>query len=367
MFVLDTHCDSPLMLAKGADFGKKVQQGYTPGHFPVTQVDFPRLKKGGVNGIFFAIYTPNRLTPDEATRRALELLAKTYDAIEQNPDQVALALTPAQAKRNQKEGLISIFMGMENGLPIQKDLAYLRLFWRMGIRYMTLTHTNHNEICDSCAPKVERWGGLSPFGKEVVREMNRLGMIVDVSHLSDKTFYDCLEYSQDPIVATHSCCRALSDHPRNMTDQMIKDLAAAGGVIQINFYPAFLSKEYADKFWDACDSFDVADKAWEKDMGNPEKQAAVKAETEKIMAIERPSYKLIVDHIDHVCNLVGDSRHVGFGSDFDGIEAGPKGLEDVSMMPKLIVELRKRGYTERDICNIAGGNFLRVMEQVQKK
>lgn len=365
IFLLDSHCDSPLMLAKGADFGKKVEQGYTPGKFPVTHTDFAKMKKGGVNGSFYAIYTSNALSPDEATRRAFELVSKVYDAVEQNGDKVALTTTPTQAKRNQKNGLISIFMGMENGAPIQKDLSLLRMFFRLGVRYMTLTHANHNEICDSCAPKEKRWGGVSPFGREVIAEMNRLGMLIDVSHLSDDSFWDCLKYSKAPIVATHSCCRALSNHPRNMTDEMIKALAEKGGVIQINFYPAFLDQDYAAKFWDIADEFDAVDKVWMKDQNNKELQHNLQVATEAMNAIPRPSYKKIVDHIDHVVKLVG-VKHVGLGSDFDGIETCPEGLEDISKMQKIIIELRKRGYSEYEIKQIAGGNFLRVMEAAQR-
>lgn len=365
IFLLDSHCDAPIMLARGANFGKKVEQGYVPGKFPITHVDFARMKKGGVNGSFFAIYTSNRLTPDEATHRALELVSKVYDAVESNPDKVALAFTPAQAKRNAKNGLISIFLGMENGLPIQRDLSMLRMFYRMGITYMTLTHADSNEICDSCTSKVKRWGGLSPFGIEVVEELNRLGILVDVSHISDESFWDVIKYSKAPVVATHSCCRALCEHPRNMTDEMIKALAEKEGVIQINFYPSFLDADYRAKISDLADAADDADKAWMKDPENPELQEKLRVAMEAMNAVPRPSYKKIVDHIDHVVKLVG-VRHVGIGSDFDGIETAPDGLEDISKMQKIIIELRKRGYKENEIKMIAGGNFLRVMEAAQR-
>ncbi|MBP5210239.1 MAG: dipeptidase [Bacteroidales bacterium] len=317
MFLLDSHCDAPSMLLKGADFSKNVKEG---------QVDFPRLKRGGVDASFFAIYTSNELSADASTRRALEMIAKVYDAVESNPDKVALTTSVAEAKKNKRKGLISIFMGMENGAPIQRDLSLLRLFYKMGIRYMTLTHNGDNEICDSAATETKRWGGLSPFGVEVVQEMNRLGMLIDVSHISDMSFYDVLTYSKQPVVATHSCCRALCNHHRNMTDEMIEALAERGGVIQINFYPPFLDEKYQDVM---------------------------------------PSYKRVVDHIDHVVDLVG-VEHVGLGSDFDGIEITPVGLEDVSKMPKIIIELRKRGYSEHQINLIAGENFLRVMNNVIK-
>lgn len=365
LFLLDSHCDAPLMLAKGADFGRKVEQGYVPGTFPVTHVDFPRMKKGGVNGSFFAIYTSCSLTPDQATRRALELIAKVSDAVEQNRDKAALTTTPAQARRNARAGLLSIFMGMENGAPIQKDLSLLRLFRRMGITYMTLTHAASNEICDSCTSPEPRWGGLSPFGREVVAEMNRIGMLIDVSHISDDAFWQVLSCSTDPVVATHSCCRALSDHPRNMTDEMIVALAEKGGVIQINFYPSFLDADYRAKVSDLADAAEDMQKLWLENPSDPELQARLRTAVEAMNAVPRPSYKKVVDHIDHVVELVG-IKHVGLGSDFDGIETCPDGLEDVSRMQKIIIELRKRGYSEYEIRHIAGGNFLRVMEQVQR-
>ena len=365
MFLLDSHCDAPLMLAKGADFGKRVEQGYVPGKFPITHVDFQRMKKGGVNGSFFAIYTSNFLDPDAATRRAFELIAKVFDAVERNPGKVALTTTPAQARRNAKNGLISIFLGMETGAPIQKDLSLLRMFNRLGITYMTLTHARSNEICDSCTSPEPRWGGLSPFGREVVAEMNRLGMMVDVSHISDDSFWDVVKYSKAPVVATHSCCRALNDHPRNMTDEMIVALAEKGGVIQINFYPSFLDKEYNAKVSALIDAEEDTQVEWLKNPSDPALQQRMRETVEAMNAVPRPSYKKIVDHIDHVVRLVG-FRHVGLGSDFDGIETCPDGLEDIGKMQKIIIELRKRGYSDYEIRQIAGGNFLRVMEQVQR-
>jgi len=234
-FVLDSHCDSPLKLYDGIDMSKKNEQG----HF-----DFIRMKEGGVDASFFAIYTSNKIEPDAATRKALQLIARTYDAVEQNEDKVGVALSVEDALELKEKGLGAIFLGMENGLPIQKDLSLLRLFYDMGIRYMTLTHAGNNEICDSCATKEKKWNGLSPFGKKVVKEMNRLGMIIDVSHISDDSFYDVLKYSKKPVVATHSCCRAIADLPRNMTDQMIKDLAAKGGVISVTRDLAGLMSPY---------------------------------------------------------------------------------------------------------------------------
>ena len=348
-FVLDSHCDTPLALINGSDLSKRLRKG----HF-----DFVRMNEGGLDAVFFAIYTSGKLDPDAATRRALQLIARTYDAVEANSDKVAFALDAQEALDNKKNGLGSIFMGMENGAPIQKDLSLLRLFYDMGIRYMTLSHAANNEICDSCAPKEKKWNGLSPFGIEVIKEMNSLGMLIDVSHISDESFYDVLKYSTKPVVATHSCCRAIADHPRNLTDQMIKDLAAKDGVMQINFYPAFLNSEYGEKFWPLCDAYDQAE---EKFKHNPVKYREEFRAAEKAMNdLPRPSYTEVVDHIDHVVKLVG-VRHVGIGSDYDGIEVTPEGLEGVDKLPILTKELKNRDYSDDDIKLILGGNFLRLL------
>lgn len=254
---------------------------------------------------------------------------------------------------------------MENGLPIQGSLALLRQFYRMGVRYMTLTHNTDNLICDSAA-QGRRWGGLSPFGREVVAEMNRLGMIIDLAHASDKTFYDCIKYSKAPVVSTHSCCRALAKHRRNMTDDMIKCIAETGGVIQINFYPLFLSDEFAETL-EHSGLDPIADEIEARFIKDPASEANRRDWIEiqqKLAELKRPSYKRIIDHIDHAVSIAGVD-HVGIGSDFDGINVTPEGLEDVSKMPVVFEEMRKRGYSESDIEKIAGLNFMRVMRTVE--
>lgn len=290
-------------------------------------VDFPKLRAGGVDGAFFAIYIPADLEGEEALNHAESLLSCVEDTLAAHPDKAALATTAEQAYTNRDNGLFSVFFGLENGSPIGSSLELLDKFYYRGVRYMTLCHSRDNLICDSCASRVKRWHGLSPFGREVVAEMNRLGMLVDVSHVSDETFYDVLKYSSKPVVATHSCCRALADHPRNMTDDMIRALAEKGGVIQINFYPVFLDGSFHE---------------------------------EDMHTAPRPSYKRIVDHIDHVVSLVG-IEHVGIGSDFDGIDVAPEGLENISMMPKVFEEMRRRGYSENDIAKVASENFLNAL------
>ena len=366
MFVLDSHCDAPSMLIKGADFAKGVRRGISEGSFPVTHVDYPRMKKGGVDASFFALYTSNTISEEQSLRIVMKMIAAVNDSIAQNPGMVALATSAAQAFENKKKGLLSIFLGLENGAPIGKDLSMLRLFFKMGVRYMTLTHNGHNEICDSAAPAEKRWGGVSPFGREVIAEMNRLGMLIDVAHISDDSFWDVIKYSKEPVVSTHSCCRALCSHSRNMTDDMICAMAEKGGVIQINFYPSFLEEGFAERFNPVLAEFESAYDAYLSNSKDEALQTAALQALDKMNSIKRPSYRRIVDHIDHVVKLAG-VEHVGIGSDFDGIEIAPEGLDDISMMPKIIVELRKRGYREAEIALITSGNFLRVLQKIEKR
>ena len=312
MFVLDSHCDTPSQIYRlGLDMSCD-NEG--------THVDFPKLKRGEVDGAFFALYIPASMDaePEKGLEYALKMLEATRYSVAANSSAAAFAVSREQAYENKAKGLFSVFLGLENGSPIGESLDKLKYLYDNGIRYITLCHSGDNQICDSCATSVKKWGGLSPFGREVVAEMNRLGLLIDVSHVSDDTFYDVLKCSTKPVVATHSCCRALCNHPRNMSDEMIKALAQAGGVMQINFYPIFLDES------------------------------------------ETASFKRIADHIDHAVGLAGID-HVGIGSDFDGIEVTPEGMEDISMMQKLFDELRARGYSESDINKIAGENFFRIL------
>ena len=356
MFVLDSHCDTPSQLVRLRDPGQDNRYGH---------VDFPKLRRGGVDASFFALYTSKELTPDQATHAALEMAAAVFDAVEAHPDQVAMAYGTADMLRNREKGLVSILLGMENGAPVQQSLPLLRLFWRLGVRYMTLTHNGDNAIADSAA-EGKTWHGLSPFGREVVAEMNRLGMLIDVAHVSDETFYDCIRLSRVPIVSTHSCCRALCKHPRNMTDDMLRALAATGGVIQINFYPCFLSEDFSRVLEESGmgDESDQLEAAFIADPSDPARVAAWHAAQDRLLALDRPSYKRVVDHIDHAVEIAGID-HVGIGSDFDGIVVPPAGLEDVSKIGVIFEEMRRRGYSEADIEKVAGGNFLRVMRAAE--
>ena len=332
---------------------------------PFAHIDFPKLRRGGVDASFFALYTPGTMQPDAATAYALKMLAGVNDAVSSASDVAALAYSPEEVLRNKDAGKTSVFIGMENGLPIQDSLSLLRQFWRMGVRYMTLTHNTDNQICDSAA-QGRRWGGLSPFGRQVVSEMNRLGMIIDLAHASDATFFDCIRCSKAPVVSTHSCCRALAHHRRNMTDDMLRAIAAVDGVIQINFYPLFLSDDFAVELErSGLDPIaDAVEEEFIKDPASPEKYRAWVDIQKKLAMLKRPSYKRVVDHIDYAVSIAGID-HVGIGSDFDGINVTPEGLEDVSKMPVVFDEMRARGYSETDIEKVAGGNFLRVMRAVR--
>ena len=354
MFVLDSHCDTPSQLLRLLDPGKDN---------PRSHVDFPKLRAGGVDAAFFALYTPNSLAPDAATRYALQMLAAVYDAVQAHPESVAMAFSPDEAMANKAAGRTSILLGMENGSPIQESLSLLRQFYRMGVRYVTLTHNGDNAIADSAAEGTH-WHGLSPFGKKVVAEMNRLGMIVDTAHVSDETFFDCIRHSKAPVVSTHSCCRALASHRRNMSDDMLRALSDAGGVIQINFYPVFLSDAFARTLAASGleERMDV-EAAWIADPADPQKRAAWYALQDELASLDRPSCQRVVDHIDHAVEVAGIDS-VGIGSDFDGIEVTPRGLENIACLGAVFEEMRRRGYSETEIAKVAGGNFLRVFNEV---
>lgn len=355
MFVLDSHCDTPSQIHRLRNLALDNDHAH---------VDFPKLKRGGVDGAFFALYIPASMDDDSeaAMDYALKLLKGVNDTLKTNPDKAAPAVSRQEAYENKDKGLFSVFLGLENGSPLGESIERLKFFHDAGVRYVTLCHTGNNSICDSCAPKQARWNGLSPFGREVVAEMNRLGMLVDVSHVSDKSFYDVLECTSRPVVATHSCCRALAAHPRNMTDDMIRALADNGGVLQINFYPLFLDGGFADVLnaskimergetieneFIACPSDHLRRRAWY-------------AVQDELNALSRPSYRLIADHVEHVVDLVGID-HVGLGSDFDGIAVAPDGMEDASCFYRILDEMKARGYSDDDLAKLAGENFFRVL------
>ena len=358
MQVFDSHVDTPSQLIRLRNIGIDNRYGH---------VDFPKLRRGGVGGSFFALYTPAEMAPDAATRYALEMISAVYDAVDANPDYAALAFSPEEAAENTKSGLISVFIGMENGAPIQQSLSLLRTFYRLGVSYVTLTHNGDNAIADSAA-EGKRWHGLSPFGKQVVAEMNALGMMVDLSHASDETFWDCIRLSEAPIIVTHSCCRALCNHLRNLTDEMLQALGEKDGYVGINFYPAFLSERFLTDPSDAAlfDEGERVEAAFIADPGNPVRVKAWEEMQDRLATLWRPGVSEIVDHIDHAVSIVGID-HVGIGSDFDGILVPPAGLENVSQIGRVFDEMRRRGYTEKDIDKVAGENLLAVMRRIADK
>ena len=333
---------------------------------PLAHVDFPKMRAGKVDGAFFALYTPAEMAPDAATRYAMEMISAVYDVADANPDVAAVTFTPEEAAQNRKEGIISLFMGMENGSPIQESLPLLRTFYRLGVSYLTLTHNGDNAIADSAA-EGKRWGGLSPFGRQVVAEMNALGMMIDLSHTSDETFWDCIKLSEAPVVATHSCCRALCSHRRNLTDEMLQALGESDGYVGINFYPAFLSDDFGKDPADAAllDEADAVETAFNRNPADPSLAEAWHRMQDRLKELPRPGVKEIVDHVDHAVRLAGID-HVGLGSDYDGILVAPKGMDDVSRIGCVAREMARRGYSSKDIEKVTGKNLMDVFRRVIK-
>ncbi len=330
---------------------------------PIGHVDIPRLKEGGVSAPFFALWVPTYYKGAEAVRRTLDLRDAMQGLFDSHPELIALALSAADVERITRSGRIAAILTIEGGHQIADDLAVLRMYHRLGVRSMTLTHFRNNNWADSSTDQPAH-NGLTPFGKDVVREMNRLGMIVDVSHVSDKTFYDALEVSSKPVIASHSSCRALSDVPRNMTDDMIRALGQKGGVIAINFGEGFLNPKDAEALKSA-----VAAAGYAEPQLTGKALDDYAADQHHKMAASKPAFATVDDavaHIDHAVKIAGVD-HVGIGSDFDGIASPPKGLEDISKMPALKAALRKKGYSEEDLKKIFGGNTLRVLREVVGK
>ena len=358
--VFDTHVDTPQrLLFDHFDLAKRDVEGC---------VDIPRMREGGVGAIFFALWVPVEIAGPAAKQRARDLLDATAKQIETHCSDLSLATSTDEVRAARDGGKIAVLLGIEGGHAIDNDLAVLREFHARGVRYMTLTHNAATDWADS-SNAAARHNGLTGFGKEVIREMNRLGMLVDVSHVSDATFYDVLKTSRAPVMASHSCCRALCDHPRNLTDEMIRALASSGGVIHIAFHDGFLSQEYATANRSLSSEIAASQHEAEQKFGHNEAQALLEGQRwsdESIRAGKLPqvSWEKIVEHIDHAVQLVG-VEYVGIGSDFDGAVM-PEGMEDASKLPLLTEGLLRRGYKEADIRKILGENTLRVMVLVAR-
>ena len=359
--VVDTHDDTTQRFLDGKfDLGARHNDG---------SIDIPRMKEGGLGAIFFSIWMPGSITGPEAVKRALDQIDAVREQVRKHPDEIVLARTAEEVRAAHREGKIAALMGVEGGHMIASDLGVLRIYAALGVRYMTLTHSVNDEWADSSTDKPAH-NGLTDFGKDVVREMNRLGIIVDISHVSDKTFYDALAISKAPMIASHSSCRAICDAPRNMTDQMVKDLAAKGGVIQINYHVGFLSQEFrnaekADPEINKAIAAEV-DKRCAKDDEGCQLIEGDKITREYVAAgkLPRVEWTKIIEHIDHAVKLVG-ADHVGLGSDFDGANM-PFGMEDASMLPKITDALLEKGYSESDVRKILGENTLRVMADAER-
>jgi membrane dipeptidase len=357
--VIDTHCDTPMiMMTRGIDIGKKND---------FNDVDLIRMKDGGVDAIFFAVFISNEMDDKNPSKLALETIDEIYRQVEKYPELAEMAFSADDIIRISKMGKRAILIGMENGGPIEDSLRLLRIFYRLGVRYITLTHNNNNNISDSSNAKEPKWNGLSDFGKEVVKEMNRLGMMIDVSHISDKAFYDVIELSEAPVIASHSCVRSLCNVPRNMSDDMIKALAKKGGVIQINFFSGFLDEEFYKKSEKIREELKPQIDDLKKKYGDNTKEYwAAAIELWRKNSLPAPKIEVLIDHIDYVVKLVG-ADYVGLGSDFDGAGSYPPGLEDITGFPLITYHLLKRGYSETDIKKILGGNLLRVFKEVEKR
>jgi membrane dipeptidase len=358
--VVDTHDDTTQRFLEGKfDLGERTYTG---------SVDIPRMKEGGLDAIFFSIWIPSKVTGPEAVKRALQQIGAVREQVSRHPRDIVLATTVAQIREAKKKGQIAALMGVEGGHMINSDLDVLRKFARLGVRYMTLTHSGNDEWADSSTDKAVH-NGLTDFGKDVVREMNRLGMMVDISHVSDKTFADALAVSKAPMIASHSSCRAICDAPRNMTDEMMKALAAKGGVVQINYHVGFLSQQFRDA--EKNDPKINAEIGQEVNKRCGDSEACQLLEGDKLTreAVEkgklpRVGYEKIIEHIDHAARVAG-ADHVGLGSDFDGANM-PYGMEDASKLPLITDALLKKGYSASDVRKILGENTLRVMSEVER-
>lgn len=367
LLVLDSHCDTPLnLLDDGLDLGR-----WNDVKKDKSRVDFPRMEAGGVDASFFAVFIGQGKRDKESNQKVKQQALDIFKAIERSvnkyPDLAEIATSSQDIYRLQKAGKRAIYIGVENGYPVGKDLKNVAEFYRLGARYITLCHTKNNDICDSSNDKKgSEHNGLSAFGVEVVKEMNRLGMMVDVSHISDKAFYDVIESSKLPVIASHSSARAVCKHPRNMDDAMLRALAKNGGVIQLCVLNSYIKEQKENKereqalkeLRERYDNFENL---------SPERRAAGVKEWHQIYEDypeEKANVADAVDHIDHMVQVAG-INHVGIGTDFDG-GGGITGFNDISEAPNITLELLKRGYSKRDIAKIWGGNFMRVFEEVEK-
>ena len=358
--VLDTHDDTTQrFFSRTYDLAKRNPDGH---------IDIPRMKEGGMNAIFFSIWIDGRITGPPAIQKALDQIDAVHENVRRNSKDMVFCRTAEEVRRAHKEGKIAVLIGVEGGHMIGNDIRIVRIFGDLGVRYMTLSHFYNDEWADSSTDQPAH-NGLTDYGKEIVREMNRQGIMVDISHVSDKTFYDALEVSKAPLIASHSSCRAICNHPRDMSDDMIRALAAKGGVIQINYEKSFIDQAYKDASEKLSGGVVAQVDQLKKVCGDDEECFGKKMQEMEGQAtaegkLPHVNWERIIDHIEHVVKLVG-ADYVGLGSDFDGANM-PEWMEDCSRLPKITEGLMRKGFSDDDIRKILGGNLLRVMEQNEK-
>jgi membrane dipeptidase len=365
--IVDAHADTPQrFLDEGFDIGSTDPKD-------VGHVSLDKARRGNLGAEFFSIWVDPETNQGHFAKHTFDLIDSVYEQAARHPDRMMMAFSVADIERAHKEHKLAALMGIEGGHSIENDIHLLRDYYRLGVRYMTLSWSNTNEWADSSGdindPKVEHHNGLTDFGKQVVLEMNRLGMMVDISHVADKTFWDVIATAKAPVIASHSSARALVNHPRNMTDDMLLAVTKNDGVVQVNFYSGFLDEDYR-KAMEAQDKDEKA--AVQKYMdslkaqGKPVNYIEInRIEREWMAKIPRPPFKSLIDHIDHIAKIAGVD-HVGLGSDFDGVSgATPQGMDSAADLPKITQALLDRGYSAEDIRKILGGNLLRVFRQVE--
>jgi membrane dipeptidase len=366
--VIDTHADTPQrFLDEGYDIGNADPKD-------VGHVSLDKARAGNLGAEFFSIWVEPKTNAGHFAQHTLDLIDSVYDQAARHPDRMMMAFSVADIERAHKDKKLAALMGIEGGHSIENDIHLLRDFYRLGVRYMTLSWSNTNEWADSSGDindaSVQHHNGLTDFGKQVVLEMNRLGMLVDISHVADKTFWDTIATSKAPVISSHSSARALSNHPRNMTDEMLRAVAKNGGVVQVNFYSAFVDETYRKAAEvqkkdaeAAVDAFVQQRKAEGKPVSYAQYDHIQREWTAKI---PRPPLKSLIDNIDHIAKVAG-ADHVGLGSDFDGVSgATPEGIDSAADLPKITQALLDRGYSEADIKKILGGNTLRVFREVER-
>jgi membrane dipeptidase len=358
--IIDTHADTPQMML---DDGYDVADPNSP-----YMISIPKMRQGHMGAEFMSIWVDVDWPRQDLVHRALDLIDAVNAQVALHSNSLELARTAGDIERIHARGKIAFLMGLEGGHIIEDDPRMLDIFYKLGVRYMTLTHTKNTGWAGSSGDQ-DPSKGLNDFGRQIVARMNRLGMMVDISHVSDKTFYDAVAASRAPVIASHSSCRALCPAPRDMTDDMIRALAKNGGVIDINYYPPFLDPDFARARHQVSGRIDAAVNAEKERLAKEGKHMSYARETaidHKYEAgIPLPDYTRIVDHIDHAVK-VGGIDHVGLGSDFDGVDCIPRGMEDASKIPNLVREMARRGYSAEDIEKVMGGNVLRVMRQVEE-